>query len=82
MIATYNYIYNEKGLAEYVVLPVKIWEMLKPYLNSNEIKINEVVPNPNPEKFNPREFFGAISHLNIDIEEELKNMRSEWTRNF
>jgi len=85
MIATYNYIYDEKGIAEYVVLPVKIWEYLKPYLTvSNEINLKEIKPTElkKPENFNPKEYFGIISHLNLDIEQELINMRSEWTRNF
>jgi len=84
MIATFNYIYDEKGTAEYVVLPVKIWEILKPYLAKDEIKMKEINPleSNKTENFNPKEYFGIISHLNLNIEQELKNMRSEWTRNF
>ena len=86
MIATYNYIYDEKGIAEYVVLPVKIWEVLKPYLSLKEINTSENKPveftNQNSAKFDPKDYYGIISHLNLDIEQELKNMRNEWTRNF
>jgi hypothetical protein len=85
MIATYNYIYDEKGVAEYVVLPVKIWNFLKPYLStSNEIKLEEIKPaeKQQAENFNPKDYFGCISHLNLDIEQEIKNMRNEWDRNF
>jgi hypothetical protein len=84
MTVVYNYIYDEKGIAEYVVLPVKIWEILKPYLTSNEIKIKEMNPEElkKTESFNPKDYFGIISHLELDVEQELKNMRSEWTRNF
>jgi len=73
MELTYNYIYNEKGVAEYVVIPVKIWDKVKEYLSPK---------NPEHKKFNPREYKGMLSHLNLDIEQELINMRKEWTRNF
>jgi len=84
MIATYNYIYDEKGIAEYVVLPVKIWEIVKPYLTKNKINVKELnsTEENKTENFNPKEYYGLISHLNLNIEQELENMKNEWTRNF
>jgi hypothetical protein len=39
---------------------------------------------PLPEKkFDPKEYEGMLSHLNLDIEAELQNMRNAWKkRNF
>ncbi|TAL57948.1 MAG: hypothetical protein EPN85_12790 [Bacteroidetes bacterium] len=33
------------------------------------------------KKFNPQEYEGILSHLNLDIEKELLNMRKAWKRN-
>lgn len=43
----------------------------------------EKVIEKEPKKFNPREYKGILSHLNLDIEAELQNMRNAWKkRNF
>ena len=34
-----------------------------------------------PKKFNPQEYEGILSHLNLDIEKEILNMRKAWKRN-
>jgi len=76
-----NYIYNEKGIAEYVIIPTDIWDSVQEYLKTKKIEIH--TQNKNLQKrFNPKDYYGITSHLNIDIEQELKNMREEWTRNF
>ncbi len=75
MQTTLNYIYNEKGLAEYVIIPVNLWEKLKSYLPKKAIDSDFT-----PPKFNPREYFGILADLNLDIEQELQNMRNEWNR--
>ena len=77
MELTLNYIYDEKGIAEYVVVPIKYWERVKQF-----VKIEKTKPAEKPAPFDPREFYGIISHYNLDIDDELKNMRDEWTRNF
>ena len=33
------------------------------------------------KKFNPRDYEGILSHLNLDVEKELVNMRKGWKRN-
>lgn len=71
-----NYIYNDKGLAEYAVVPIKIWKKVEPLLEKDESK-TKVKQN----KINPKEYFGLISHLNLNIEQELIDIRDEWTRN-
>ena len=35
---------------------------------------------PKSKKFNPRDFKGLLSPLNLDIEQELLNMRQAWKR--
>lgn len=30
--------------------------------------------------FEPNDYYGCLSNLNLDIENELKKMREEWTR--
>jgi hypothetical protein len=76
-----NYIYNDKGVAEYVIIPTDIWDIVQDYLKNKKIKI-ESPEIPKHKKINPKEFYGTISHLKLDIDQELKNMREEWTRNF
>lgn len=76
-----SYVYNDKGIAEYVVIPADIWDAVKEFLQTKKINTQ----NPNPprqiQKFNPRKYKGILSHLNLDIEQELINMRKEWTKN-
>lgn len=78
MPTTLNYIYNKEGLAEYVVVPIEYWENLKSILKKAKIKHENDTENNN---FNPNDYFGAISHLKLNVEEELKIMREEWNRN-
>ncbi len=70
-----NYIYDKKGKAEYVVLPIKYWQYIKKIISTEE---NEDKPD---RKFNPNDYYGVISNLNLDVEEEIKNIRKEWSRN-
>jgi hypothetical protein len=80
---TINYVYNDKGVAEYVVIPTTIWEQLQKYLSINKIKnAVDLSKKKDDKKFNPREYKGILSSINIDIEQELKNMRNEWKRDF
>jgi len=72
-----NYVYNEQGVAEYVVIPSSVWFSVQEYLDKNKIQI-EVLEKPKNKKFNPREFKGILSPLNLDIEEELLNRRKVW----
>ena len=76
MKTSLNYIYNQTGLAEYVVIPVEYWNYIKKIIK------DKAKPNTQTENFNPKDYFGAISHLNLNIEDELINMRSEWKRDF
>ncbi|MDF1547053.1 MAG: hypothetical protein P1P88_04480 [Bacteroidales bacterium] len=76
MQTTLSYIYNKEGLAEYVVIPVEYWENLKVLLKS---KLNTETEE-DKNNFNPQDYFGVISHLKLNVEDELKNMRKEWNR--
>ncbi len=74
-----NYVYNDKGIAEYVVIPTIVWTSVQEYINKNNITF-DLPSKPVEKKFNPREFKGLLSPLNLDIEQEILNMRSAWKR--
>ena len=62
-----EYIYDQNGQATHVVVPVSVWDNLKQHLE---------------KPFNPSDYHGFISHLNLDIEQEIQTLRSEWNRDF
>ncbi len=72
-----NYIYNRIGNIEYVVVPFNIWNELSVYAETFEKKITQ----QSSPKFKPSEFRGMLSHHNFNIENELQNMREQWTIN-
>jgi len=69
-----NYIYNANGQIEYAVIPYNIWDSIKNYAVNFEIKAEQ------KRKFDPTEYVGMLSHYNFDIENELQEMRNQWTR--
>ena len=71
-----NYIYNTKGNIESVIVPYYIWDALKVYAEKIEVSENE----RKEKEFNPSEFCGLLSHRNLNIEQELQDMRDQWTR--
>lgn len=71
-----NYIFDSKGLPEYAVVPIEIWQKMNQQLSNNNDKQNKV------RKFDPSNYKGLIRKQNIDLEKEISDMRSEWTRNF
>lgn len=73
-----NYIYNTTGEIEYAVIPYFIWDKVKDYAENLVNKKKSY----KKKKFNPSEFRGILSHHNFNMEQELKNMREQWTRNF
>ncbi len=75
---TVNYIYNVKGQIEYAVIPYYLWNKVKEYAENSEIEKT----TQKKEKFNPSEFRGIFSYNNNEIEQELNNMRDQWTRDF
>lgn len=74
-----NYIYNENGQVEYVIIPIAAWNLVQKQIPNWVIKKDK--PNPD-SKFNPLKYKGLIKNLHIDIEQELKGMREEWENNF
>ncbi len=72
-----KYVYNSNGKIEYALIPYMIWKKIKIYIDNDEI----VLPIKNKKEFNPSEYRGMLSHLNLDIEQEIKNLRNQWTRN-
>jgi hypothetical protein len=75
-----NYVYNDKGIAEYVVIPADVWVRVQKYLKKTQPK-TELKDEQVKKKFNPRDFKGILSPLNLDIEQELLNMKNAWKKN-
>lgn len=73
-----KYIYNSNGKIEYTLVPYIIWKDLKKYIDNDKI----ITPIKNKKEFNPSEYRGMLSHLNLDIEKEIQNLRNQWTKNF
>jgi hypothetical protein len=74
-----NYIYDEKGQVAYAVLPIQFWQ----YVQQQLPHLNVATPPIQPKKiFNPLKYKGLIKSLNLNIEQELQNMRDEWTDDF
>ena len=72
-----NYIYNTVGNIEYVVVPFNIWNKVSVYAET----IEKTTVSQNSKDFRPSEFRGMLSHYNFNIEQELQNMREQWTIN-
>ena len=74
---TVNYIYNSKGKPEYAVVPYFLWETIEKQFEKEKGKKIEKIS----EKFNPVEFKGILKHLNLDLDNEIKELRKQWARN-
>ena len=72
-----NYIYNAKGKPEYAVIPFSLWKKLSGKLDNklNDKKVQDM------KIFDPKEYRGVLTHLNLNIEDEILEMRNDWTRN-
>jgi len=77
---TINYVYNDKGIADYVVIPTTIWVEIQKILHTNNIAY-ELPEKKDKVKFNPRDYKGLLSSLNLDIEQELLDMKNAWKKN-
>ncbi len=73
-----NFIYNLNGKPEYAVIPYNIWETLEKYISGNESNIQKKIK----KRFNPDNYKGILSHLHLNVDKEIKKMRSEWKRDF
>lgn len=63
-----QYIYNEHGERESVIIPYKEWEKIRPTLKEEKAD------------FNPDEYKGIYKNLDLNWDEEIKNLRDEWER--
>jgi|GEM_PF-5104069 len=72
-----QYIKDEKGRTNAVLLPIKEWERIK-----RKLDLLEKLKEKSGQK--PSEiFYGSISKERADeLQQELKKMRSEWDRDF
>jgi hypothetical protein len=74
-----NYIYDEKGQLVYAVLPIQFWQYVQQQLPQLSVAIP---PIQSKKIFNPLKYKGLIKSLNLNIEQELQNLRDEWTDDF
>lgn len=77
MPTTLNYIYDKSGNKEYVVIPLSFWESIKKYIP----KIEPRDKANSKDKFKPEKYFGLLSDKNLNIEQELNEIRQQWTKN-
>ncbi len=77
MDITVKYIYDSTGEIEYAVIPYSIWKKIKKNITGNKIE----KPKEEKKDFDPSEYKGMLSHLNLDIEKELRNMKDQWNTN-
>lgn len=75
---TINYIYDQQGTLEYAIVPADVWEAVKKYAPATEL--STPIKAPEDEPFDPTEFYGMLSHLDLDIEQELLDMRKGWIK--
>lgn len=73
MQANIKYIYSAMGEIEAAIVPINLWHQLVPKQHP------EVTKRP---PFDPSPFKGMLRRYNLNIEQELKNMRDEWTNDF
>jgi hypothetical protein len=79
---TINYIYNPQGQIEYAILSLEVWKAIQSYLPAefaSQMQVRQPAPQP---PFNPKNYFGLLAPLNLDVEAELLQMRQEWKKNF
>jgi hypothetical protein len=69
-----NYIYDEKGQLAYAVLPIRFWQYVQQQLPDLAVGATYMQPK---KIFNPLKYKGLIKSLNLNIEQELQNMRDE-----
>jgi len=70
-----SYIYDLKGKPEYAVIPINFWNKISSLID------NEQEKSQIKTSFDPQNYRGIISNLDLDIYLELSKMRDEWERN-
>lgn len=80
---TLNYS-NEKDLELLLQLAerIGIFPTEQPIYQDNSIQKNSSSTNVDVIPFNPKKYYGILSPLKLNIEQELLTMRKEWKRNF
>lgn len=74
MLSQISYIYDAGGHVTYAVVPIHIWEELQRNLqNTTEVAA---------PVFDPLQYEGCLSLDDMDIEQELLQIRQEWNRDF
>ena len=66
-----QYIYDEEGRQTGVIVPIKLW---------NRIGYLEKLACKDRGDWDPSRYRGMYKNLNVDVAEESKSLRDEWTR--
>jgi len=64
-----RYIYNENGEKENVIIPYKEW-----------LQIRAMMKMTTEKTFDPDKYKGIYKDSELDLEQEINNLRNEWTR--
>lgn len=64
-----QYIYNEDGERESVIIPYKEWKKMRSSIDRKKDK-----------EFDPDKYRGIYKDMQLNLEEEIKNLRNEWDR--
>ncbi|EHQ36304.1 hypothetical protein [Methanoplanus limicola] len=66
-MATLQYVYDSKGNKTGVIIPIEIWD-------EEEMKIRDDI------EFRPQDFRGIYKNIDLDLDEDIRNLRDEWVR--
>ncbi len=66
-----QYIYDEEGRQTGVIVPIELW---------NRIGNLEKSACKDRGDWDPSKYRGMYKNLNVDVAEESKSLRDEWTR--
>jgi len=65
-----QYVYDMRGKKTGVIIPIELW-------NEKWFKMEDMEKK---EVFNPSKYRGMYKNLRVDLEEDIRNLRTEWVR--
>jgi hypothetical protein len=85
-----HYIYDTEGRKTGVIVPIDLWESLDTEKPTGELPrargrgLPATPRTPPKDKQvgarDPRKYRGIYRNLNVDLEDEIRNLRDEWNR--
>jgi len=64
-----KYVYDAQGNETAVIVPIEVWNKIKHIDDKKSIEV-----------FQPSKYRGIYKNLELDLEKEIKNLRTEWLR--